>query len=343
MSNAPSLKEPSMEEILASIRRIIESGEERPKPPGDILHGEPASSSTGDDHAAVHHSASWDSDNRARAFAPANADSPSAASVIEPPATVEVSADYLAEPEAPVAETGLEAPAGVFVAELPDHAERPDAVLLDEAPPSLVATRLPRREAMPRRTDMLRDGRSLANAFHREPSVEPAAPVPSEETPHFDDLLAVTPVEPSESVSVVASPALEPAEVPQAETAAVPTLSDRIADNVATDFSAAFDEEQFSSDLRMAVGLDTPAPAEPEPSVIAAASTLMSEAAGAQVAAAFDDLARAIRDGQMKSMEEMAREMLRPMLQEWLDDNLPRIVERMVREEIERVSRGPRR
>ncbi|RYE82108.1 MAG: DUF2497 domain-containing protein, partial [Hyphomicrobiales bacterium] len=107
-----------------------------------------------------------------------------------------------------------------------------------------------------------------------------------------------------------------------------------------------------SSELHRAVGLGRdaaqaadpvpPAPA-PEPSVITAASSLMSEAAGAQVAAAFDDLARAIRDGQMKSMEEMAREMLRPMLQEWLDDNLPRIVERMVREEIERVSRGPRR
>ncbi len=42
-------------------------------------------------------------------------------------------------------------------------------------------------------------------------------------------------------------------------------------------------------------------------------------------------------------MEDMAREMLKPMLREWLDDNLPTLVERMVREEIERVARGPRR
>jgi cell pole-organizing protein PopZ len=34
--------------------------------------------------------------------------------------------------------------------------------------------------------------------------------------------------------------------------------------------------------------------------------------------------------------------MLRPMLKAWLDDNLPMMVERMVRAEIERVSRGPR-
>ncbi|MBZ9917266.1 DUF2497 domain-containing protein, partial [Mesorhizobium sp. BR1-1-7] len=29
-----------------------------------------------------------------------------------------------------------------------------------------------------------------------------------------------------------------------------------------------------------------------------------------------------------------------PMLQDWLDNNLPTLVERLVREEIERVARG---
>ena len=41
-------------------------------------------------------------------------------------------------------------------------------------------------------------------------------------------------------------------------------------------------------------------------------------------------------------IEEMAREMLRPMLKQWLDDNLPVMVERLVRSEIERVARGGR-
>lgn len=36
----------------------------------------------------------------------------------------------------------------------------------------------------------------------------------------------------------------------------------------------------------------------------------------------------------------LTREMLRPMLKTWLDDNLPRIVERLVAAEIERVARG---
>jgi hypothetical protein len=38
----------------------------------------------------------------------------------------------------------------------------------------------------------------------------------------------------------------------------------------------------------------------------------------------------------------MVREMLKPMLKAWLDDNLPILVERLVRTEIERVARGGR-
>ena len=41
-------------------------------------------------------------------------------------------------------------------------------------------------------------------------------------------------------------------------------------------------------------------------------------------------------------VESLAREMLRPMLKTWLDDNLPSLVERLVRAEIQRVARGGR-
>ncbi|HEY0919268.1 PopZ family protein, partial [Devosia sp.] len=40
------------------------------------------------------------------------------------------------------------------------------------------------------------------------------------------------------------------------------------------------------------------------------------------------------------TIEEMMRDLLRPMLKEWLDENLPAIVERMVEKEIARLSRG---
>ena len=69
----------------------------------------------------------------------------------------------------------------------------------------------------------------------------------------------------------------------------------------------------------------------------------MSADAGAKVTAAFDDLSEAFNFGPSRSFDEIAEEMLRPMLQQWLDDNLPTLVERLVREEIERVARGGRR
>ncbi|MGH7757157.1 MAG: PopZ family protein, partial [Vulcanimicrobiaceae bacterium] len=37
---------------------------------------------------------------------------------------------------------------------------------------------------------------------------------------------------------------------------------------------------------------------------------------------------------------DLTRELLRPLLKTWLDDNLPAIVERLVSAEIERVARG---
>lgn len=73
------------------------------------------------------------------------------------------------------------------------------------------------------------------------------------------------------------------------------------------------------------------------------AERLLSETSGALVASSFEELAQAIRAGELRSIESMAQDMLRPMLREWLDDNLPHMVERLVREEIERMARGGRR
>ncbi|ACE90863.1 MULTISPECIES: PopZ family protein [Rhizobium] len=71
--------------------------------------------------------------------------------------------------------------------------------------------------------------------------------------------------------------------------------------------------------------------------------TLISEDAGLQISRSFEELAAAIDGAERRSLDEIAEDMLRPMLREWLDDNLPTLVERLVREEIERVARGPRR
>ncbi len=67
---------------------------------------------------------------------------------------------------------------------------------------------------------------------------------------------------------------------------------------------------------------------------------LVSSATSAAVDSAFNALAQTVLVHNARTLEDLVREMLRPMLKVWLDDNLPGMVERLVRAEIERVSRG---
>ncbi len=69
------------------------------------------------------------------------------------------------------------------------------------------------------------------------------------------------------------------------------------------------------------------------------AEALLSSEAVASVSGAFSRLSESIRPAQPQTVEDLMKEMLRPMLKAWLDDNLPPLVERLVREEIERVAR----
>lgn len=67
---------------------------------------------------------------------------------------------------------------------------------------------------------------------------------------------------------------------------------------------------------------------------------LLSSATSAAVDSAFNALAQTVLVQNARTLEDLVREMLRPMLKNWLDENLPGLVERLVRSEIERVSRG---
>jgi len=69
---------------------------------------------------------------------------------------------------------------------------------------------------------------------------------------------------------------------------------------------------------------------------------LLSEGADSAVSGAFSALAHTILAQNARTLEDLVSEMLRPMLREWLDDNLPTLVERIVQDEIQRVSRGRR-
>jgi cell pole-organizing protein PopZ len=72
----------------------------------------------------------------------------------------------------------------------------------------------------------------------------------------------------------------------------------------------------------------------------AAEESLISAATTAAVDSAFNTLAQTVLVQNGRTLEDLVRELLRPMLKTWLDDNLPNMVERLVRAEIERVSRG---
>jgi cell pole-organizing protein PopZ len=68
--------------------------------------------------------------------------------------------------------------------------------------------------------------------------------------------------------------------------------------------------------------------------------SLLSSTASAAVDSAFNTLAQTMLVNNARTIEDLVKDMLRPMLKAWLDDNLPGLVERIVRAEIERVSRG---
>ena len=108
--------------------------------------------------------------------------------------------------------------------------------------------------------------------------------------------------------------------------------------------------EEALAAIRRAISNDeagetTLAPAEPRtPHEQAGAKPipeagLLSRQATAAVGSAFNTLTETVRKHE-PTLENVVRETLRPMLKSWLDENLPREVERMVHTEVERITRG---
>ena len=90
---------------------------------------------------------------------------------------------------------------------------------------------------------------------------------------------------------------------------------------------------------------DRPAPA-PEPAAAhawhapAEEEPLIAEHAADSAASAFGNLHRAVSmpaDG--RSLEDLVRELLRPLLKSWLDEHLPEIVQARVDAEVARIAR----
>jgi uncharacterized protein len=107
---------------------------------------------------------------------------------------------------------------------------------------------------------------------------------------------------------------------------------------------APFKQVELPDDLEFTESAAVRAPPERafEPPPAAEPTPMLSRSTVSAVESAFNSLAHTVLSNNARTLEDLVKEMLRPMLKSWLDDNLPGLVERIVKAEIERVSRGGR-
>lgn len=238
--------------------------------------------------------------------------------------------------------------------------EESDTGRPDEAPPLAVNSDVPAQPASKDRYDTLeseeaelapRQGIAITPPVQKmpeplfsyaDPQVEAqpleAAPVPNVE-PEAIVSTAQAPIEELLSAEAATQPAVESVTATsQAQPTAYAGFNEPKSEP-ATEAALPVPEperlviEEFETNMEEEVSLDLAQALEP----------ILSESTERQVSAAFEDLSFAVRSEQRRSFDEIAQEIMRPLLQDWLDNNLPNLVERLVREEIERVARGGKR
>nr|WP_246339878.1 DUF2497 domain-containing protein [Ancylobacter tetraedralis] len=307
MSANARASEPSMEEILASIRRIISDdvAGDPPSAPAESSRVEMAMSSrsratelpreegepSGDALAPEQAPASWGEE----AHSVSSADDLAYASLENEPVV-----DAFDPRHGSFATDGF--------AGLPDAPDAVDAAVSSRVGegslvPSGAAVKDERRSAfVPRAADGLTDiPASLRAAFA---------------------MIEATSVPETVDMQVPAKPVPVSSRAYAAESAE---------DNRAPEANAGsrFAEPRFAPSLRSVAA---------EASVAEGNSRLVSNITTAAVSNAFGTLARTVASNS-RSVDDLVAEAVRPMLKAWLDENLPALVERLVRAEIERVTR----
>jgi len=205
----------------------------------------------------------------------------------------------------------------------------------------------------------------------KAPEPRRAAPAPQPAAPQPAKAATTPPPAMPSPVARKAEPKADPAPQPQpaqpaAKMPAAPTLVTApppppaggdvldLTEAMAVTPAAPFRKIEPTHDLDFAE--TTPPPPAPEPPVAPPETaeaaqrpfqrepeddrSLLSRNTTEAVDAAFSALAQTVLVQNTLTLDALVREMLRPMLKTWLDDNLPNMVERLVRAEIERVSRG---
>lgn len=259
-----------MEEILASIRRII--ADDQPLP--GALAPEPA--------------ASEPAESRAKAEAPAHATAKVPPVDAMPPEQGLIATPQFPTPAGPAPVRDTLRPTAPSASEAP-----PNTVLRDPAPVNAVA--LPDRDVH----------EAALRAMHEEPDMRAAAVNAAHdhvyEGQFFEEAIA------EESIDETPAPI---APEPVAEEPPMPATAE--------------------------TARDLP-PREEAPD-----AGLFSAATSQTLASAFNTLAVSRLAADSQELRGLARDMLRPLLKDWLDAHLPGLVESIIREEIERMARRTR-
>lgn len=177
----------------------------------------------------------------------------------------------------------------------------------------------PEPEPEPVEDDIL----ELTEALPEEPAPQPApaAALPASDFDEDDIQFAEPVAEPEPAYEPLPEPApvYQPAPAPAVATGIAPQPAP-----IEEEPETAFEEPVMSADS---------APSK--------ASPLLSSDTESAASAAFGALASSLMtsSGGSRTLDELVGDLLRPMLKEWLDENLPSLVERLVAEEIERVAR----
>ena len=268
MTQPAKVQEPSMEEILASIRRIIADDEAKPA----VATEKPAS------------------------LPPAAPAKPEKSAAAAPPARPPAMSDI-----PPSAIPAAQAPAAQAV--IPPVKPAPPPA---PPPPALAAAPSPAASNNQDDIDAMLAGLDEATS---EDEIRP--PLPDGEVFELTDEMALPDPPPQPAFHRI-----EPDDDVEFAETAVSGAAHR---------QPAYEPPPFE-----------PAAAPPPQQQILSRSTVSA------VESAFNSLANTVLSNNARTLEDLVKEMLRPMLKSWLDDNLPGLVERIVKAEIERVSRGGR-
>ena len=166
-----------------------------------------------------------------------------------------------------------------------------------------------------------------------------------------------------EGEAPAAAAAAEPAEDPMADLEPVaafempevaepaPLVLDEVEEEDVLELTDRIDDPLDAGEALAMSDLEVMAPQEPSfdsfdiepPPVFGDDEPLVSAPQAAEAASAFDKLERSVlMPAQGRTLEDVVREMLRPMMRAWLDEHLPAIVEAQVAAEVERISRQRR-